>query len=316
VQNNNEKIEFNIDKVNLEAGLINLKADTKPLKKAIDKLVDTVYKGWSELNGPRKIKKYAKAISFAAQKLGLDDEDAKALFHRSISLDIPRLMEQQRNIESIAQGAVLALTENVSDEPVDKDWASYFFDQCRTVSNKDMQTLWSKILAGEITRPRTYSLRILNFIRTLSKEEAELFTKYCSYVFCDSDGDYYRISFDEGNKYLESKGLTFREFNKLDELGLNRHLLAVFPGKWKDSPGIQGNYIDHSFTYFGKSLHITGINNRGGMKIFTAEFSVEHLTSNGKTLYSICGAQPDHIYYNLLKESIKVMEFTVDESEC
>ena len=64
---------------------------------------------------------------------------------------------------------------------MDNDWTVNFFDKCRIVSDDDMQTLWSRILAGEANSPGSYSKRTVNFVSEISKEEADLFTSLCGF---------------------------------------------------------------------------------------------------------------------------------------
>jgi len=88
----------------------------------------------------------------------------------------------QKNIESITQKAALNLEgePTVSEEPVNQDWTTRFFDYAEDISNIEMQELWGKILAGEIKQPKSYSLRTLDIIRNLSEDEARVFMKFAS----------------------------------------------------------------------------------------------------------------------------------------
>ncbi|HZH92092.1 MAG TPA: DUF2806 domain-containing protein [Pyrinomonadaceae bacterium] len=87
--------------------------------------------------------------------------------------------KKQINIESVVQHAAEELRdkETVSDEKVDEDWITRFFSIAENISSEEMQILWGKILAGEVTRPRSYSLRTLDVLKNFSKEEAEVFAK-------------------------------------------------------------------------------------------------------------------------------------------
>ena len=59
-------------------------------------------------------------------------------------------LEKQCNIESVVGFAYkeLETIDNVSNEPVDKDWVSRFFNCVEDASNEDLQKIWGKILAG------------------------------------------------------------------------------------------------------------------------------------------------------------------------
>lgn len=71
----------------------------------------------------------------------------------------------------------------VSDEKVDEDWITRFFNTVENISNEQLQQLWAKILSGEIKQPNTYSLRTLEILKNLSFKEAELFSKIGAFAF-------------------------------------------------------------------------------------------------------------------------------------
>jgi len=102
--------------------------------------------------------------------------DAKAIDERSnLRLDYQE-RKRQANIENVTSvaAAELAGDESVATEQPDEDWITRFFSSAQDVSSEQMQDLWGRILAGEIRRPGTYSLRALDLIRNLTKGEAEL----------------------------------------------------------------------------------------------------------------------------------------------
>lgn len=65
-------------------------------------------------------------------------------------------------------------------EKQDFDWHIRFFENCGSVGNEEMQDYWAKILAGEIIQPGSYSLRTIECLKTLSRDEAKLFQKICN----------------------------------------------------------------------------------------------------------------------------------------
>lgn len=67
--------------------------------------------------------------------------------------------------------------EKVSDEPVDEGWKNRFFNIIEEVTDEDMRDIWGRVLAGEVKRPKSYSLRTMEILRNLAKEEAALFVK-------------------------------------------------------------------------------------------------------------------------------------------
>ena len=102
-------------------------------------------------------------------------------------------VQKQINIESVTTFAAEELKDEppVTDEPVDEDWTTRFFRIVEDISNEEMQTIWGKILAGEIKQPRSYSLRTLELIRNLAKQEADIFMKVANFAIRGQGGKLY-----------------------------------------------------------------------------------------------------------------------------
>ena len=96
--------------------------------------------------------------------------------------------KRQLNVEQVALQAAKQLRGlQASAEPVDEDWVARFFGAAQDVSSEQMQNIWAKIFAGEVLQPGTFSLRCLEAVRNLSKDEALLFEDLSAYVV---DGAY------------------------------------------------------------------------------------------------------------------------------
>lgn len=104
-----------------------------------------------------------------------------------------------------------------SSSTYDFDWFVRFFEAVGNISDDEMQNLWAKILAGEIARPSTFSLKTIDVMRNLSKRDAELFIKVCSHSFISSATNYFLPNEDE---FLERVGIQYTDIMKLSELGL------------------------------------------------------------------------------------------------
>ncbi|SRR5260370_28050179 len=90
---------------------------------------------------------------------------------------------RQKNIENITRKALPDLSEESDPSKMDDDWIANFFDRCRLISDDEMQSLWSRVLAGEANVPGTYSKRTVNLLSTLDKKDAELFTRLCGFAW-------------------------------------------------------------------------------------------------------------------------------------
>ena len=91
--------------------------------------------------------------------------------------------KRMANVQSIVRQSIEQMPEQVPDTPVDHDWAARFFDNAKDVSDEEMQKLWAKLLAGEVERPGSASLRTLSILREMTQKEAELFARAVNYIF-------------------------------------------------------------------------------------------------------------------------------------
>lgn len=84
--------------------------------------------------------------------------------------------KRQNNVERITSIAASDLfsESEIPEEKPDEDWISRFFTSAQDVSSEQMQELWGRILSGEIKRPGSFSLKTLDFVRNMTKQDAEL----------------------------------------------------------------------------------------------------------------------------------------------
>ena len=136
--------------------------------------------------------------------------------------------KRQSNIAAVIGQAAQELGDReVQDHEVDHDWTARFFNDVQDVSSEDMQQLWAKILAGEIGRPGSSSIKTLGILKNLDPTTARLFQKLCSIcVSIRPDGINFndaRIPFlggySEGNA-LRDYEFPFGKLNLLSEHGL------------------------------------------------------------------------------------------------
>lgn len=147
------------------------------------------------------------------------------------------------NLQSIFVQAKEKLPGQVNNKPVDPDWTARFFQNAQDISTKEMQQIWSSILAGEVEIPGKTSLRTLEILKNMTKKEAELFNETMKYKIQD-------FIFLGKNKKLISYGkLLFLE--ELDLLNANPHLVKKISveKKAKNSLGKYCNHILRLNTY-------------------------------------------------------------------
>ena len=141
--------------------------------------------------------------------------------------------KRQSNIMAVVQKAALEIGEKeVQDHEMDHDWTARFFNDVQDVSSEEMQRLWAKILAGEVERLGSTSLKAMDILKGLDRGTAILFRTLCSARMTPQiglgeggvvqAGNEFVLSLDgraTGNS-LEEYGLGYIALNRLNEHGL------------------------------------------------------------------------------------------------
>ncbi|PKI17239.1 TIGR03899 family protein [Colwellia sp. 12G3] len=94
-------------------------------------------------------------------------------------------LRKQQNIENIMQKTLGYCANFDIGQRTDHDWLSRYIALSEDVSNPTMQDLWAKILAGELTKPGSFSFKALQIFRDMSIYDAKLLAKACSLAIKD-----------------------------------------------------------------------------------------------------------------------------------
>lgn len=113
----------------------------------------------------------------------------------------------------VAENILARDQSEVPDSEVDEDWLYSWRDYAGRTSSKELQDLWGRVLAEEIKGPGSYSFRTLEFLKGLSKDEAEIISKVAQFVVA---GRIWR----QKDKFLEKEGVTFTYLMFLQDLGI------------------------------------------------------------------------------------------------
>lgn len=178
-------------------------SDAAGLSAPLTKLIETVSAGVGKVYEPFHIKRMAKAkaeelklisdamlqtpelpVKYEDGKFLIDGTDFTEIAHRAQKRFVFQEIKKQQNIDSIIAQAATSLQDapTVDNNPVDPDWISRFFDAAAHISSKDIQKLWGKILAGEISTGGSFSLRTLELLKNFSQADAILFNKIAPLV--------------------------------------------------------------------------------------------------------------------------------------
>ena len=283
-----------------------IKIDGKP----IEKLIEVISSGIGTLYRPRSIKKDAEAKAFEVEVIERAKSKAFAegkvlevdTLNRIEDRFINREIRKQRNIDNVAQSAAQELKEepNVSNEPVSEDWSTRFFNIVEDVSDEEMQILWSRILAGEVKKPKSYSLRTLEFLKNLSKDEAMNFVKVAELAIFASDKNL--VFNPDSGKMLEEKfKISFRDILELKELGLinmDTNLSLNFEAPTKDE-----NII---LQYHNKGILFERKKDAGEMNLRCLVF-----TSIGMQLLPLIQPIPNIEYIKCLRDKLQTEKVSI-----
>ena len=197
--------------------LINTEGLTKPATLLIEKISSAVGTLWE----PKQIRRVAQAKADAAMTLAKTDIKIDEVQRRAAQRFVDEETKKQLNMESIVEKAIPNLDTNAPAEDVEGDWITNFFDKCRSVSDNEMQLLWSRILSGEANAPGSFSRKTVNLVADLDKASAELFHNLCSFGW--QFGDILTpLIFDFSDRIYNQRGISLYSLGELDSIGLIR----------------------------------------------------------------------------------------------
>jgi len=221
--------------------------DAKGLSEPCTKFIEKVSNAIGTWYEPHHIKNLAQAEVEADKIKAIGKIEINEIERRALERLTREEGRKQENMESIATEAMEHLSENSSPEKVDEDWLAEFFEKCRLTSDKDMQSLWARLLAGEANHPGAFSKRSIFNLASLTRNDAELFSNLCRFVW--TSGGCYPLIFDSSDELPNRYNLNFASLNHLDSIGLiNFNYTSGFI--LKNQPK------EITVSYFGKLINI------------------------------------------------------------
>lgn len=207
------------------------------LTKPLTKLIETTSAGIGKVYEPTHIRRMADAKAYELEQIGeamkrhpelpikyddgkfmLDGTDFTELAKRTQQRFTFQEIKKQQNLENIIGQAAEALKDTtvVDPAPVDENWISRFFDAAAHITSAEMQQLWGRILAGEITSGGSFSLRTLDILKNFSKRDAELFNRIAPLFLYDNNVCFIPSNADLLRKY----GLSYDDLLELTACGI------------------------------------------------------------------------------------------------
>lgn len=260
--------------------VINLGDLAKPATVLIEKVSSAV----GVLYEPRRIKNKAAAEAEAEKIKALANIELSEIEQRGLERLVHQEGKKQENIENITAKAAKALPPEAKTEEIEEDWVAHFFDKCEKVSDETMQSLWSSLLAGEATKPGTYSKRTVDFVASMDKKDADLFTRFCQFTWVIGEPN--PLIFNTDNEIYTKEGISFSALKHLDAIGL----ISFESTSGYRRMGFQKQAI---FSYYGHPTLVEFPNEKDN-QIKTGKVL---FTQAGKELVTICGAKRNQEFY-------------------
>lgn len=231
--------------------------------------------------------------------------------------------KRQGNIGAVVRQAAAQLGgKDVPDQEPDHDWTARFFSEIQDVSSEEMQLLWAKVLAGEVERPGSTSIKTLSILKNLDRMTAALFRKLCS--ACVSikldqnqfiDARVPSLGRNAASNGLREYGLDFGDLN-----GLNEHGLIISDyNSWFDCRACIGVFSEEAkpkilrypFSFQGRFWVLIPTAKRTVNREF--KLSGVALTCSGQELSVIVGLEPMDKYCQALMEYFKANHLQMTE---
>lgn len=272
---------------NTSNSIVNLGDLSKPIDTLIVKLSNAI----GVLYEPSRVRRIAKAEADAKiiayeGELKLSELQKRAA-HRLVTQEEMR----QRNIEDVIDQAIPLISDSARPDEIGDDWIRYFFREAQEFSDERMKILWSKILAGEVNKPGSFSRRTLNFLSLMSSRDAEHFKIICKYV-CSVDGKFNPAIYGFENPIYAKSGLNFDVITNLNSIGLINFEPSTGVIVKFTRPSIKFSYGEKGFILSSKYNMPSGI--------LTIDVGQAVFTDIGRELSYVAGLDYDNEFSEFL----------------
>jgi hypothetical protein len=144
-----------------------------------------------------------------------------------------KILRQQKNTVKVLHYAAAeiqrsppAVEDSAEPNEINEDWLNAFETEAVNMSSEQMQRLFGKILAGEIHKPGSYSIRTLRIMAQIDNNVAKLFRKFCSLtctLYAETgiiNSSVVTLGSSDENNALRNPRMGFIDLRRLVEYGL------------------------------------------------------------------------------------------------
>lgn len=196
-----------------------------------------------------------------------------------------------------AEKELINNNKETPDENVNDDWLYSWRDYASRTSSMELQYLWGRILAGEITTPGAYSLRTLEFLKGLTTYEAKMITDVAKFFVGNG-------IWRDKTSHFEDSGIGYGHFLTLQELGILK--------------GVEVRTISLSLPSFIPESYVHVLHSNNMAIVITHDdakkkltMPIYGLTNVGQEVATLVETEPDLNYLKSVAREIKSKGFSV-----
>lgn len=179
------------------------------------------------------------------------------------------------------------------------EWHMRFCEACGNITDDDLRDIWVRILSGETEKPGSFSLRTIECLRNMSKEEAELFQKVCGYSYNMGNN----IVLPKYDSILELSNISYSDVLRLEDCGVIKGDSFI---------NIVIDVEDNPAIVSGNDLIAIGVRRKNNSSNRQLNVPNYLFTSCGRELFDIIDRQGDmNVLYNALQNSEREFDFVL-----
>lgn len=225
----------------------------------------------------------------------IDIDKSENIIERTMKRLIGQEIKKQENLDAIVQMSIDLISNNeiVTNKNVESDWAMRFVNHAEQVSGEEMRAAWAKVLSQEVSKPGSFSLRTLDILRNMSKEEAKTFMKISQFVLRNGK-ECFLPNIIGAQDFLDRFDVTYDDLLKMEEVGLINA-----------APDLVGTFESNDNNVVIVHSDVALVFKFENVKpIVSIDMFI--LTKAGRELLQIIGTQRNDDYYRQLVEVIHV----------
>ena len=132
-------------------------------------------------------------------------------------------VKESRKRNKAFVGPIPFLKKDARPEDIDDNWIVEFFDRVSSVSEKQIDEIWARVLGEKANDPSKFSKRLLQSLFLMEKDDAETFlrlTRFCFYDLANLDSVHPIVFLGKKPETYARRGITDSALTRLQRLDL------------------------------------------------------------------------------------------------